>query len=172
MSLGPETGRQLQQSNPRRSAHSLLTAHVCLVFAANRPITRHSSELSKSEKKKKSMNMLFLTGNRGWCAGGLWVRICTVVKMDFCSFFSTFFHVCFFISLHYLLIRVPNSSLMAFWMFSVQSQLHCFSISRHRMFRATSASAVSDAAKHTWKHSSLLYTTRYELYHSNDWDPD
>lgn len=47
----------------------------------------------------------------------------------------------------HLLMRVPNSSLMVFCMFSVHSQLHWFLISRDKMFRATSASAVSDPVR-------------------------
>lgn len=43
----------------------------------------------------------------------------------------------------YLSIKVPKRSLMVFWMFSVHSQLHWSFISRHRMFKATSATAVS-----------------------------
>lgn len=49
-------------------------------------------------------------------------------------------------------MRVPNSSLMLFCMFSVHSQLHWFLISRHKMFRAASASAVSDPA---WKNKKI-----------------
>lgn len=44
-------------------------------------------------------------------------------------------------------MRVPNSTLMVFCMFSVHTQLHWFLTSRHKMFRATSASAVSDPAR-------------------------
>lgn len=45
----------------------------------------------------------------------------------------------------YLSMKVPKRSLMVFWMFSVHSQLHWSFISKHKMFRATSASAVSAA---------------------------
>ena len=43
----------------------------------------------------------------------------------------------------YLSMKVPKSSLMVFCMFSVHSQLHWSFISRHNMFKATSATAVS-----------------------------
>lgn len=45
----------------------------------------------------------------------------------------------------YLSMKVPKRSLMVFWMFSVHSQLHWSFISKHKMFRATSARAVSAA---------------------------
>lgn len=55
-------------------------------------------------------------------------------------------------------MRVPNSSLMVFCMFSVHSQLHWFLISRHKMFRATSASAVSDPAWKKWERNAEYHT--------------
>lgn len=45
----------------------------------------------------------------------------------------------------YLSMNVPKRSLMVFWMFSVHNQLHWSFISKHKMFRATSARAVSAA---------------------------
>lgn len=50
-----------------------------------------------------------------------------------------------------LSMKVPKSSLMVFCMFSVQSQLHWSFISRHTMFKATSATAVS--AVHSNRHT-------------------
>lgn len=45
----------------------------------------------------------------------------------------------------YLSMKVPKRSLMVFCMFSVHSQVHWSFISRHKMFKATSARAVSAA---------------------------
>ena len=50
----------------------------------------------------------------------------------------------------YLSMKVPNSSLMVFWIFSVHNQLHWSFISKQRMFKATSASAVSANSKTRW----------------------
>lgn len=60
----------------------------------------------------------------------------------------------------HLLIRVPNSSLMVLWMFSVHSQLHCSFMSRQSMLRATSARAVSDSTHTQKKQSTAWHTTR------------
>lgn len=49
----------------------------------------------------------------------------------------------------YRSMRVPNSSLMILWRFSVHSQLHWSFISRHRTFRAMSASTVSSVGQTT-----------------------
>lgn len=55
-------------------------------------------------------------------------------------------------------MKVPKRSLMVFCMFSVHSQLHWSFISRHKMFKATSARAVSAAHKKLCsKH--VLYNT-------------
>lgn len=88
--------------------------------------------------------------------------------------FSWFFLKYSFVASHdcemnvacHLLIRVPNSSLMVLWMFSVHSQLHCFFISRHRMFRATSASAVSDAVP-TNMQDTHNNATHYDILQEN-----
>lgn len=58
----------------------------------------------------------------------------------------------------YLSMKVPKSSLMVFCMFSVHSQLHWSFISRHKMFKATSATAVS-AAVNTNKYSGTPSNT-------------
>lgn len=60
----------------------------------------------------------------------------------------------------YLSMKVPKSSLMVFCMFSVHSQLHWSLISRHKMFKATSATAVS--AAHSNKHSEVTATQRWD----------
>lgn len=49
-------------------------------------------------------------------------------------------------------MKVPKSSLMVFCMFSVHSQLHWSFISRHKMFKATSATAVSALNRNTVGH--------------------
>lgn len=73
----------------------------------------------------------------------------------------------------HLLMRVPNSSLMVLWMFSVHSQLHCSLISRHKMFRANSASAVSHTAPSTCKtytKTQLVMTyLLWYLHHMPQW---
>lgn len=48
----------------------------------------------------------------------------------------------------YLSMNVPKRSRIVFCMFSVHSQLHWSFISRHKMFKATSAAAVSAAHMH------------------------
>lgn len=54
----------------------------------------------------------------------------------------------------HLSMRVPNSSLIVLWMFSVHRQLHWSFMSRHRIFRARSDRDVSLAVhKNTQTHN-------------------
>lgn len=81
---------------------------------------------------------------------------CFIKLVAFASFTARTLNECWTHCDSHLLIRVPNSSLMVFWMFSVHSQLHCLFINRHRMLRATSASAVSSDAPTTWEKKKVL----------------
>lgn len=56
-----------------------------------------------------------------------------------------------------LSIKVPKISLMAFWMFSVHSQLHWSFINKHKMFSATSATAVSESKIKIRKKNQIKY---------------
>lgn len=66
----------------------------------------------------------------------------------------------------HLSIKVPKSSLMVFWMFSVHSQLHWSFISKHKIFRAISARAVS-ASSQTSKFGSVKVGLDFRLYQIN-----
>lgn len=68
----------------------------------------------------------------------------------------------------YLSMKVPKSSLMVFCMFSVHSQLHWSFISRHKMFKATSATAVS-AAINTKKYSTHITLMTYCTDKAHQW---
>lgn len=66
-------------------------------------------------------------------------------------------------------MKVPKRSLMAFWMFSVQSQLQWSFISRHKMFKATSATAVSAVDTNT-RWINHVNTATYKTFDINGSD--
>lgn len=70
-------------------------------------------------------------------------------------------------SVQYLSMRVPNSSRIVFRMLSVHSQLHWSFISRHRMFRATSATAVSARTHITVRFTHISTHARNRIQNLN-----